>query len=258
MTNDSRAVAWAHDTLRRLRRVAGKGAYPTFILIGSPQGGTSWLYRNLSMHPDIHMPFKELRFWSTRPDAPMFRYAMLFDRDSFIRGDMTPHYVLLRPDVIRRLARRLPDLRLLVTLRDPVERTWSATRRKILTRGVAATPEAVMELIARPGRDFPGLRDGDFSRYSDNLPSWIHAFGREALLTIPFSQIGMDPTGVMARVLDHIGADPSSYPWDRLVRGPINVNVGADIPTDLRDFLAARYAGEAAAVRRLLDVDCPW
>ena len=40
--------------------------YPDFIGIGAQKAGTTWLYRNLQAHPQIHMPHKEVHYFDRR------------------------------------------------------------------------------------------------------------------------------------------------------------------------------------------------
>ena len=105
-----------------------------FMIIGAQKCGTVALHRFLAQHPEIGMPWpKELHLF----DAPEYsrewtpeqideRYRPHFEHcaDARIRGEATPIYLFF-PEIARELARYNPQLKLIVLLRDPVERAIS-------------------------------------------------------------------------------------------------------------------------------------
>ena len=59
--------------------------YPDFIVIGAQKAGTTWLYRNLQIHPQIYLPpEKEIHFFDFPPLIPF--YFLLFSPDRSIRN----------------------------------------------------------------------------------------------------------------------------------------------------------------------------
>jgi hypothetical protein len=102
---------------------------PEFAIIGSQKSATTFLQTVLQSHPEVFIPDGEL---ATFEDP---QYAD-FDRDEFASrfapgesatavGLKRPSY-LHEPAVAPRLAKHLPDLKLVVALRDPIERAISA------------------------------------------------------------------------------------------------------------------------------------
>ena len=105
-----------------------------FMIIGVQKGGTTALYRFLRQHPEIGMPTrKEVHLF----DAPEYssnwtpeqideRYRPFFEHSvgARIRGEGTPIYLFF-PEIARELERYNPKLKLIVLLRDPVERAIS-------------------------------------------------------------------------------------------------------------------------------------
>jgi hypothetical protein len=81
--------------------MTARGArYPDFLCIGAQKTGTSWLYRNLSVHPDVWLPkVKELHYFDQKMDLERQHiWAKLFDKD--------PVYARWRHQFSRRLIRR--------------------------------------------------------------------------------------------------------------------------------------------------------
>src|SRR6201995_1980096 len=117
---------------------------PDFLVIGAPKAGTTALHAALARHPGLFMsPVKEPKFFlSDGPpptkggpgDALTYRehvwrrpdYEALFDPapPGTLRGESTPLYLYDRA-AGRRIRETIPAARLIVVLRDPVERAHS-------------------------------------------------------------------------------------------------------------------------------------
>jgi tetratricopeptide (TPR) repeat protein len=102
---------------------------PDFIIIGVPKGGTSSLLSWLGTHPQLWVhPRKELHFFNDaweqgeawyRAQFPQFRAG-----SGILRGEATPNY-FLDPRVPARIAAVAPRARLILLLRDPLQRAIS-------------------------------------------------------------------------------------------------------------------------------------
>ena len=108
------------------------GALPDFVIIGAQRSGTGRLYGLLTRHPDVERAsVKEVHYFD-RPDN--FRRGIEWYRRRFparrrgsqrhITGEATPSY-LVDPPVPERIAEAVPEVRLIVLLRDPVARAYS-------------------------------------------------------------------------------------------------------------------------------------
>src|SRR6266513_4992327 len=108
---------------------------PTFLGIGSMRCGSTWLYEVLKCHPDIQMSHcKEMYFFFVPQMLKLdFRwYAAHFapengNKPKPVRGEITPRYARLKAWQVNRIARSLPELRIVLTLRHPIDRMWSQT-----------------------------------------------------------------------------------------------------------------------------------
>src|SRR6478736_8157945 len=118
---------------------------PDFFLLGAPKAGTSALHAALARHPGLFLsPLKEPKYYLCGDSPPpaykgpgdahsnqewiwqRARYLALFDDapEGTLRGESTPFYLYNR-DARRRIAADNPDARLIVVLRDPVDRAYS-------------------------------------------------------------------------------------------------------------------------------------
>ena len=143
----NRAVLVPRETAKQALRhygllTAGLRAGPDFAVIGAKRGGTTSLYNYLLQHPHIQPLFpgrqriKGVHFFDSgyahgerwyRSHFPLAIGSRHLARPWISRpltGEASPYY-LFHPLAAERLARHCPDVRLLVVLRDPVERAYS-------------------------------------------------------------------------------------------------------------------------------------
>jgi hypothetical protein len=117
---------------------------PDFMIVGAPKAGSTALHDALALHPQLHLTTpKEPKFFLTGGpppaqggpgDAKTYRehvwrrpdYEALFDPASAgqLRGESTPFYLYNRA-AQRRIRAQVPAAKLIVVLRDPVERAHS-------------------------------------------------------------------------------------------------------------------------------------
>lgn len=118
----------------------------TFLIAGVQKGGTTALFDYLGDYPDIALSnVKEVHFFDddtrdwARPDYGA--YHERFDEPAGRPcGEATPNY-LYWPNALERIGAYNPAMRLIVTLRDPVQRAWSNWRMEY-ARGVEQQPFA--------------------------------------------------------------------------------------------------------------------
>ena len=100
---------------------------PDFLCIGFRKSGTTWLYENLHFHPDIYLPpYKNVRYFSNDYSNPLTSYAAHFaEGRGQVKGDFSNNYSFIPERRVGFVRRVMPDLKLIVLLRNPVEREWS-------------------------------------------------------------------------------------------------------------------------------------
>ncbi len=103
------------------------GRLPDFLIIGAQRCGTTSLARNLSAHPEVYVASqKEVHFFDRHTDRGLTWYREQFAgaSEKQIVGEATPEYMYDK-DALRRMAETLPDARLVVSLRNPIDRAYS-------------------------------------------------------------------------------------------------------------------------------------
>lgn len=203
---------------------------PDFLGIGGQKCGTTWLDRMLRRHPSVAMAdCKEMHYFDRalhRAPAAYFRH---FPSDREVkRGEITPAYALLSTRRIAYVHRLLPDLRLVLLLRDPVERAWSQIRMNLADVPGRPLASLSLEEVTR-AVDSPAVRRR--SDYPGTIERWTAFFARDRLLIGYHRQIAEEPWALLERVFRHIGV---AVPSDRRA-----------FATDRRVLPVARRGGEA-------------
>lgn len=205
-----------------------------FVVIGVQKGGTTTLWRHLTLHPSITMAVrKEVPFFceeeSTRPGALADYMELHFSDapDDSLLGTATPQYMMGKGEFdVERIADQIaamrPDIRLIAMLRDPIERAGSqhrmAVRRGWEERSFEAAmgdqldPAALSEGRHRPDETNSYVAQGEYGRilgvYRERFPTGqIHVDMLENL--------EHEPAEVLDRLLTFLGL-PAGYRPDRL------------------------------------------
>lgn len=100
---------------------------PSFIGIGAQKCGTTTLHQMLKTHPNIYMPkAKEIHYFTLHHEKSISWYKKHFEdkKSEQIAGEITPFYIF-HPQAPARIARLIPNVKLILLLRNPVERAIS-------------------------------------------------------------------------------------------------------------------------------------
>jgi len=207
-------------------------APPDFVGVGAPYSGASWWFSLLQRHPDIHdaSGHQELHFLSTflagEPSAAdVATYAAWFPRPpGGIAGEWTPDY-MVRSWLGPTLGRMAPAAKVVVMLRDPVDRYWSAVSESPRPQGVHHATESV--------NLFEGLYGEHLARLEPHLDDG-------ALLVLQHEQCVRDPQSELARTFRFLGVEPISVP-DVAMPDVAHHRHGFELSPERRALLVAAY-----------------
>jgi hypothetical protein len=107
---------------------------PNFLVVGAMKAGTTWLADNLENHPQVFLPKKELHFFNIESNfkrgIDWYEKEFCQAGDAIAIGEKTAGYLLNEdtPGLIREF---LPGVRILIVLRDPVDRAISQINHHI-------------------------------------------------------------------------------------------------------------------------------
>lgn len=180
--------------------VNGNGAasrLPSFFLVGPPRTATTWLYAVLSECAWLSCPTKETRFFDKHFDRGLAWYQSHYRRvhEGRTIGEVAPTY-FASPLARERIARLIPDAKVVCTFRNPVDRVVSLYRLK---RAYAMIPWDFEEALARD----PELIES--SRYATHLKAWRKTFGESQVLVTLQEDIQYDAQAYLDKLTDFIG-----------------------------------------------------
>ena len=205
---------------------------PDFLILGAQKAGTTALYAYLRWHPHVTGPsFKEVSFFDRHyaHGERWYRAHLPLRRRGAIVGEASPSY-LFHPLAPERVARMLPNARLIALLRDPVERAFSHYQHEVaLGREELSFEDAVeAEEQRMRGEVERMLREPSYfshawwnytyvarGLYAEQLERWFAAFPREQILVLISEELLEQPADSYARTLEFLGARPhelSSFP----------------------------------------------
>ena len=179
------------------------GQLPSFLGLGTQKGGTTTLHQLLTGHPQVFLPpCKEVHYFDLNAEQPSSWYAQHFsgaDPDQRC-GEITPFY-LFHPKAPQRIKALLPQARLVVLLRDPVERTLSQVFH---ARKRGFEPLSPDEALAREearlaeGTAFSFQKHSYLSRsrYLEQLDRYETLFEPEQLLVLRSESLFENPAPV--------------------------------------------------------------
>ncbi|HXL93985.1 MAG TPA: sulfotransferase [Streptosporangiaceae bacterium] len=249
-------------------------ALPDFLVIGAPKAGTTALHAALARHPGLYLSaVKEPKFFLTDGPPPdrggpgdvqtyrehVWRradYEALFSDApaGTLRGESTPFY-LYDLAAQRRIQSLIPAARLIVILRDPVERAhsnwthlWSAGREPI-GDFLRACAEEDRRVAAGWSSFWHYLRLG---RYGEQLEHLFTLFPREQVLVFRYARLLDEPTRVLDEICAFLGVDQgiiSEVPRENVTSHPERSIAHAALSRVLRgaEAVGQHLPGAAAA-----------
>lgn len=170
-------------------------------------------------------------------------YRNLFEPDR-ISGDITPKYCELAEDAIAEIKRRYPDLKIIISVRDPVEREWSRAKKKLcLRRGrkLHDVPEA--EWLAFFDNPIQALA----SDYQALYARWAKFFVPEQMHLIFYDQVQEDAWAVFNQLCAFLELELLPETAKKQIVRPANVGLAAQIPPQYEAYLFDKHQ---AAVQR--------
>jgi hypothetical protein len=269
--------------------------YPDFIGIGAQKAGTTWLARNLQLHPEIWMPpikevhyFDEkiedpknsisrllrrlsgkrdrdrrwrrqvkgrsrrhlknfsrqeflwdLRYYAGRPDDKW--YVSLFEPGKGKRvGEITPAYSTLDREAVAHVHSLVPDAKIILMMRNPIERAWSQAAMRFDKAGKRPADVGSSKRLRRLFE-----REGSRNRtdYLRTLQNWGSFYPEERIFVGFLEDVHFFPEELLRRVYDFLGVNPAFKP--RGLGQKIHVRSAGRVPTFPMVELARTYVDEA-------------
>ena len=203
---------------------ASRRTLPGFIVIGAQKAGTTSLFKTLRQHPAVVPAFKkEIKFFDCNYVLGLDWYRAHFPYQSEMKagclsGEASPHYIA-HPLTPQRIARTLPEVKLIALLRNPVERAYSHYQLNVrrgreplsFEEAIEKEPDRlrkVLEVItldeSYPLYNFLHYSYLNKGLYAEQLQRWFEVFPRHQILVLQSEVFFAQPEQSFAQVLDFL------------------------------------------------------
>ena len=206
------------------------------IGIGVQKAATSWLFRCLTQHPELRGSNleggdKELNFFNRYHEYGYDWYENRFEVGSWKNVEFSVLYFHDR-NVPERIKAYNPDARLILCLRNPVERAISQYRHEIRHGRIDYKPGGFWDAVARnPAYVEQGL-------YAAHLERWLEHFDLGQILILDYDEIRRDPLQVLKSTFDFLDAASDFSPSLAHRRTNRSVIQGEGVPRRLLHLMA--------------------
>lgn len=258
---------------------------PDFIIIGTMRGGTTSLYSYLTEHPSIGSAYmKEVHFFDMYFNKGLYWYRLQFpssvqkyytehvQKRSFITGEASPYY-LYHPHAPKRIAKTLPHVKLIVQLRNPVNRAYSHYYHEVAGGHEKLTfEEAIEREEERIGKEGEKLaqdeRYNSFNHrhfsylargiYVDQLKVWMDLFPREQFLILKSEDFYADPAASLAQTLEFMHLPSTGIKQQKHDYEQLNVTKPPKMDEAMRKRLIEYFEPYNTRLYEYLGVDFGW
>ncbi|WP_200348759.1 sulfotransferase domain-containing protein [Halochromatium glycolicum] len=238
---------------------------PDFVGVGVPKAGTSWWYKAMLEHPQVspHRLYhpklfqatKELVYfchfdWKGMSDDAVKNYRNAFAAPAeSISGEWSTNY-LLHPFALKMLWETAPNTKILLLLRNPVDRFVSHVNHLVKNRGKGfKLSDDCLSFF----RKFSVMPEAYLhGQYAKGLTELLRLFPREQILVLQYESCCQNPMAEISRTFEFLGIDTNVRPT--VLEKPVNrLEYIVDKPDNLgRKRLASLYAEEVRACTELL------
>ena len=205
---------------------------PSFLIIGGQRCGTTSLYRYIKQHPSLHPSlFKEVHFFDENyfnglgwyraffPLKLTMSISKLLNKKAAITGESSPYY-LFHPLVPERVKNTLPDVKIIILLRNPVDRAYSHHQHETRLGFEKLSFEEAIEketerLLGEKEKIISNEKYYSYNHnhysylsrgiYIDQINEWMKYFSREQMLIINSEDFFSDPKKTVNLVFDFLG-----------------------------------------------------
>lgn len=253
---------------------------PDFIILGGAKCGTTSMFEYLIEHPDIYSPSnKEINFFNRyfprginwyRGNFALSAYKFYIEkicRRSFLTGEATPNY-LIHPLTAKRISEFIPNVKLIVLLRNPVERAYSHyIMEKQLGNEKLSFDEAIKcEENRLSGENEKMIENENYysykcqwysylasGRYVEQLKLLFKYFSKEQILILNTKELDENPSKIYQKTLKFFTLSPFELKFKKH-----NVGKYSEMPSIIRKNLVEYFHPHNEYLFQLLGSKFNW
>ena len=254
---------------------------PDFIIIGEAKCGTTSLYNYMIQHPKIKSALtKEINYFNWHYKKPLKWYKAHFPtslekkinknmmKQNFLTGEATPLY-LFHSLVPKRIYDLIPEVKIIVCLRDPVKRAYShyndlGVRLGDDKRTFDEAVRSEIEMIKEKKFDMTSFEYGFEDRlyqyvsrgiYLDHLKIWMETFSKEQILIVKTEELNKNPKKVLEKIFEFL-----SLPnFDNInIKKKYNVSKYEPMNNSTKELLKTFFKEHNKRLEDYLQMDFNW
>lgn len=243
---------------------------PSFIIIGEARCGTTSLFNYICQNSKVIPPYKkEIHFFDYNYDKKKNWYRLFFpfNKKNKITGEATPYY-FSHPKAASRLKKLYPDIKLILILRNPIDRAISSyyKQRKLEIEDLDSIEKAVTAETHRLKDSMENMlikADYDFNHknyaylergmYYENLKRWQSLFDESQLLIFEFEELFGNLNYNYKKVINFLNIDSQDISFNHYNKGSYE-----DIDSKFRLELFNKFEANNQKLYQLLQSDFKW
>jgi len=226
------------------------GLLPDFLIIGAQRCGTTSLYEYLNSHPNvIPASQKEIHFFDYNFNKGISWYKSQF-RSGGITGEASPYYIF-HPHSSSRIAKFLPKVKLIILLRNPVDRAYSHYHHEVrIGKENLSFEEAIQEEKTRLSGELDKMINDEsyFSfnhqhftylargKYVIQLKSWFEKFSKEQIFILESEIFFKEPNKILKQVFEFLNLPQKSDIATKIFEKGSYVPINKDTRKNLVDY----------------------
>ncbi|MEX1053801.1 MAG: sulfotransferase domain-containing protein [Nitrosopumilaceae archaeon] len=237
--------------------------HPDYLIIGVARSGSTSLYQYLIQHPDVGPALtKQIHFFDRYFDRGIEWYKVCFPfiwnkfyrknilKKNFVTGEATVHYIM-HPLAPKRISKIIPNVKLIVMLRNPIDRAYSHYKMEYDGKNETLSfEEAIKQEEKRLEGEFEKLErvENYFSLeyphhayltsgiYIDQLKRWMQYFPKEQFLILKSEDFSHNPSVIYNQILEFLNLPKFELPEYKRLHEKIYEKMNPDTRRKLIEF----------------------
>tara|TARA_B110000444_G_scaffold238986_1_gene253031 strand:- start:1350 stop:2192 length:843 start_codon:yes stop_codon:yes gene_type:complete len=198
--------------------------FPDFLGIGAQKSGTTWLYKNLRKHPQLYLPeTKEIHYFDWYFYKSINWYYKYFKgaKKNQVTGEINPCYSTLSEKKIKLIHKMNPKLKIILLLRNPIERAWSQAVMNLVKRKKANIAKVDLFSIIKIAtstrkKDFHLIKNHEFiahfnhprsierGNYLNIIKKWEKYFPNNQIFIGDYNQLNLSPDKLLNEIFNFL------------------------------------------------------
>jgi hypothetical protein len=250
---------------------------PDFIIIGTARSGSTSLYYNICQHPCVlSAAYDELGYFDSNFHLGLNWYRSLFPtlfskwivkqkKQFAITGEDTPFYIW-NPLVAKRILKILPKIKLIVVLRNPVDRAYSNYHLGIRAGSENLSFEDAIQIELKKLNEINDEFEHNVEKYTiprsyiakgfyaDQLKIWLELFSSEQLMIVSTEDLESNPQKTLDRIYNFLKI-PKNH---RLIPEKQKIAAYPKMKNKTREFLIDLYKKNNAELFTMIGQKFDW